>query len=169
MSESIMFKILGDKIPQRVLNTQMHIPSTFSQKPRLKPRLEPTVNFEQLFFAGSDIQMIKVIYPHQFFKNTFRIRPFRLTGCFLNGVLKIVKFFKSPSVADMEEHLAAVGLMFGYLDSHIEMFDFFTKFLQKMSKFCAFIKRSMEGPESTQRLDFEVLKSLHRYARGRVE
>jgi hypothetical protein len=157
-----MFKILGDKIPRKMLKTDVYIgkKSPFKKKNK-KEELKATVNFTDLFFAESDIKMINVIFSHQFFKNNFRIYPFRLTGCFLNGIINMILFFRSKNTRQMKKHLDCIKLIFENLTDKIEFFGFYVKLVEKIEKFYEFIESEMDPDNPSNELNIGQLEEKY--------
>lgn len=160
-----MFKILGDKLPAKALNQKNFIKKNMAaRKSEVQKAAGPSIDFDALLFAKSDIKMVKLIYAHSFFSNCFRLLPFRLSGCFLNGIVHVISFFKSKSTRDMKRHLESVGLIFSFLRPQVDMFDFFIKFHQKMQKFLEFVETRSE--EKSEELTTEYFESICGYKDG---
>lgn len=150
-----MYKILGDKIDRKVLNKNPYMKKNIQKKIKKKKNLiEPSINFDSLLFAGNDINMIKIIYPHPFFVKTFRLYPFRLSATLLNGIINIIYFFQSTNLQKMKKHLDCIELIWGYLKSKIDLFDFYLKLLDKMKNFYSFLEKQLNNKDKLISLDF---------------
>ena len=150
-----MFKILGDKVPKKILKSHAYTQPISKSSKKKKPQIKTTINFQKIFFSSSDIELIQTIYSHSFFDTNFDIQSFRFAGSFLNIVLNIINFFTCDTLKKMNVFLTNTIGLINNLKTKIDYFEFYVQISVKMEEFYNFLKTNKK-----EETDFIITLSI---------
>lgn len=153
MSESIMIQILGDKVPQKLLNvTKNNNNMMISSKKKKQPIIKSTINIKELFFNKNDFEKLKMIYKHNYINKKFDISSFRFSGLILFFSLALKQLFCSTSILSLQKYSLILSEISPIFNENIQFGNYFYQIEKKIKSFIDYLNE-----KELNTINFDIL------------